>query len=139
MFARGLSISVILFCACGSPQTTIHSEAAGLVRIQKQLPQSTELQVLGEVSCEYGANFGTVAANIASCRNDLRNKAHAKGASVVVVESESLGNAACPNCVTMFGTAYAEPTASEEQGSLPEESESALDRPKQADFGDWED
>lgn len=78
------------------------------VRIQKQAPAIADYESLGEVFCEFGANFVVVTNNVRACRNDLKNQAHRLGATLVVVETEILGTSGCGNCVSMFGTAYKE-------------------------------
>lgn len=138
MVVRVLSPLVLCFLAAciSSPQTVTHSAAAGLVRIQKHLPPAEELEPVGEVSCEVSGNWGTLGANIASCRNDLRNKAHAKSATIVVVDSEHLGSGACSNCVVMYGTAYRKRDQPTEQEP---EQEASFSGPKQPDFDGWDD
>lgn len=92
-----------LLSACGSAVQLAPGAAA--VQIRKDATQNGAT-ALGEVSCNFGMNARVAATNVEWCRNDLGNKALAKGADFVVIETEQIGDAACPNCVSMFGTAY---------------------------------
>lgn len=92
--------------ACGSA-VALEPKAAG-IQIRKDATQDGAV-ALGEVSCDFGMNARQVATNVEWCRNDLRNKALAKGADFIVIETEQIGNDGCPNCVSMFGTAYKKP------------------------------
>jgi hypothetical protein len=89
--------------ACGSA-VVLEPKAAG-IQIRKDAVQGGAV-ALGEVSCNFGMNAREVATNVEWCRNDLRNKALGKGADFIVIETEQIGNEGCPNCVSMFGTAY---------------------------------
>jgi hypothetical protein len=91
-----------LVWACSAVQ--LEPRAAG-IQIRKDAVQDGAV-ALGEVSCNFGMNAQVVSTNVESCRNDLRNKALAKGADFIVIETEQIGNQSCPNCVSMFGTAY---------------------------------
>lgn len=92
-----------LLLGCAGPQMIPGAEQ---VRISKTTPDENKYDFISEVSCDYGMNFGTTSTNLRNCRNDLKNKAARVRASIVVVESESIGNSGCPNCVSMFGSAY---------------------------------
>jgi hypothetical protein len=64
---------------------------------------------LGVVSCSRGAGFipqRKSEANIVECQHELRNKAAAMNADLVVMTSQQLGAGDCGSCVTLVGTAY---------------------------------
>ncbi|MCY9844445.1 hypothetical protein [Vibrio caribbeanicus] len=98
-----LSAIAALLVGCTGPQMVSGSEQ---VRISKINPDENKYEFVSEVSCDFGMNFVTVSTNLRNCRNDLKNKAAQVSASLVVVESESIGNSGCSNCVSMFGSAY---------------------------------
>jgi hypothetical protein len=64
---------------------------------------------LGVVSCSRRAGFlgrRTSETNIVACQHDLRNKAAAMNADLVVLTSQQLGAGECGACITLVGTAY---------------------------------
>tara|TARA_R110002095_G_scaffold21740_3_gene23534 strand:+ start:355 stop:780 length:426 start_codon:yes stop_codon:yes gene_type:complete len=122
-------------CSCGGSPVALQTQAAS-IRLQKQAPSIDEFEPLGEVSCEFGANFGSTADNVRACRNDLRNKAHQLGATLVAIETEVLGTDGCANCVSMFATAYKPTHTAQEQGA--DVSSEGSDAQTRSD-NEWED
>jgi hypothetical protein len=103
-----------LASSCGSVRNNLEGPAA-TVRIEKHAPSLDTFESLGEVFCEAGTTFVSVASNLRACQNDLRNAAYKLGATMVVVESELLGVEGCERCVSMSGTAYKQASAATDQ------------------------
>ena len=121
LLAASSILLLALTSSCGSVRNNLESPAAA-VRIENQAPSLDEFESLGEVFCEAGTTFVSVASNLRTCRNDLRNAAHKLGATLVVVESELLGVEGCERCVSMSGTAYKNEnraSAQEQQADTP--------------------
>lgn len=133
------SIAVLVVTSsCGSVRNNLESPAAA-IRIEKQAPSLDEFESLGEVFCEAGTTFVSVASNLRACRNDLRNAAYKLGATMVVVESELLGVEGCERCVSMSGTAYkkeSRASAQEPQADTPKANASDSSDPIRDDWDD---
>lgn len=99
--AGPFGVALILF-GCGGTGLNAGAES---VEWYSQRPDG-DLESLGDVQCNRAANFASAASNVAGCRNEIRNAAHALGADLVVISSEQIGTGDCDNCVVFFGTAY---------------------------------
>ena len=110
--------SIAFFIALTGCASVELSQAGRDVQLMTQLPNtgSEKYVVAGDVACDFGMNAKSASSNIIQCRNALRNKAAALGASIVIVQHQQLGTggsgfgnntvSCCPNCITMVGTAY---------------------------------
>ncbi len=98
---------LLLVLALSGCATTPLSERGSTVTLVTALSAQDlkELRLLGNVSCKARGHTDP-EVNIQSCKNDLRNQAANLGASIVVLESQQLGNSWCSGCILMTGSAY---------------------------------
>lgn len=95
---------VLAIYGCGS--APVIQKGAEVVRISNYYSDSSHLVRVGEVECDFGINGRLTSTNVKYCRTELKNKAYTMGANLVVIDSQSIGNPGCANCVSMLGTAY---------------------------------
>jgi len=101
--------SVIFFSSCA---TVPLQDSGKMVQYLKQFPPNdspSNYKELQTLSCSKGKNFRRPGENIISCQNELRNKSADLGADLFIVQHEQIGTPgkhACPNCITIVGTAY---------------------------------
>lgn len=108
-----LLASVVLGCAgCATTQLSL---AGQYVEVAATTP--TGCRFVGAVSGYEGFNAHSPEDNIIAVQAQLRNKAAELGGNVVTPTSQQVGtpgtlttntgwNGACPNCITMMGSAY---------------------------------